>query len=437
MIIKHLQSSTQIIDLGGVKILTDPWLTEGEYLGSWFHYPPFNRSEIGDLEYDYIYVSHIHPDHCSEATMMELDKSKPVLIADFDAKFLKSKIEKFGFTVVELSHGRPFCLGDECSIELFLADNCDPELCALHFGCKAGVDQTGVPRSIDSLALFKSPHFSVLNTNDCPFDLAANVINRYDRLRGVDVLLVGYCGAGPYPQCFVMTEEDLNNEMSRKKVRFLNSAINYIDLVNPRYFAPFAGTYILGGKLADLNAARGVPNLREALDYIQDRIERRSEGILLEAGSELDVKDGKCTVRKAENECSLQDYIRNIRDLPYQYGDVPFDWHNDSHNSLLVKGWNRFRNKALSMGAQNTPTYIHLGDHYIRFSTDEEPIFVTSVVDQERIIIALDAKLFYLLLSGPRYAHWNNAEIGSHLTFDRGNLDFDRALNFAMNFFHA
>ena len=30
--IQHLQSSTQIIDLAGVKILTDPWLTSGEYL---------------------------------------------------------------------------------------------------------------------------------------------------------------------------------------------------------------------------------------------------------------------------------------------------------------------------------------------------------------------------------------------------------------------
>ena len=40
MKITHLQSSTQIIHLGELKVLTDPWLTEGEYYGSWYHYPP-------------------------------------------------------------------------------------------------------------------------------------------------------------------------------------------------------------------------------------------------------------------------------------------------------------------------------------------------------------------------------------------------------------
>ena len=67
----------------------------------------------------------------------------------------------------------------------------------------------------------------------------------------------------------------------------------------------------------------------------------------------------------------------------------------------------------------------------------EKPKIVDTILHQERIIIALDERLLFSLLSGPRYAHWNNAEIGSHLTFDRGNLDFDRSLNFAMNFLHA
>ena len=67
--VTHLQSSTQLIDLAGVKVLTDPWLTDGEYYGSWYHYPPFGEENIRKLEYDFIYVSHIHPDHLSERTI--------------------------------------------------------------------------------------------------------------------------------------------------------------------------------------------------------------------------------------------------------------------------------------------------------------------------------------------------------------------------------
>ena len=74
MKVTQLQSSTQVIELGKTKILTDPWLTDGEYYGSWYHYPPFPRQSIELLEYDYIYVSHIHPDHLSQDTFKALPK---------------------------------------------------------------------------------------------------------------------------------------------------------------------------------------------------------------------------------------------------------------------------------------------------------------------------------------------------------------------------
>ena len=87
MKITHLQSSTQIIHLGDVRILTDPWLTDGEYYGSWYHYPPFEQSNLAKLEYDFIYVSHIHPDHLSEQTFRRLPKKKPVLIHNYNSKY--------------------------------------------------------------------------------------------------------------------------------------------------------------------------------------------------------------------------------------------------------------------------------------------------------------------------------------------------------------
>ena len=84
--IKHLQSATQVINMGEISVLTDPWLTEGEYLGSWYHYPPFPSEKIEELEYDYIYVSRIHPDHLSEKTFKKLEK-KPVLIHRYSSPF--------------------------------------------------------------------------------------------------------------------------------------------------------------------------------------------------------------------------------------------------------------------------------------------------------------------------------------------------------------
>ena len=40
------------------------------------------------------------------------------------------------------------------------------------------------------------------------------------------------------------------------------------------------------------------------------------------------------------------------------------------------------------------------------------------------------------ILSGPKNAHWNNAEIGSHLTFERKPDNYERGLYYCLSYFH-
>ena len=93
MKLKLYRSATVGIDINGFKILQDPWLTDGEYFGSWSHYPYFDLSKNLDEinSYDAIYISHIHPDHCSDNTMKVINKNIPVYIHKFHAPFLKAK----------------------------------------------------------------------------------------------------------------------------------------------------------------------------------------------------------------------------------------------------------------------------------------------------------------------------------------------------------
>ena len=82
MNIKLYKSSTIGLNLSGYKILMDPWLTDGEYYGSWSHYPYYdldkNINEINS--YNAIYISHIHPDHCSDDTLKKISKEIPIYI---------------------------------------------------------------------------------------------------------------------------------------------------------------------------------------------------------------------------------------------------------------------------------------------------------------------------------------------------------------------
>ena len=89
MNLTFLTSASVLIEEQNVKVLCDPWFVDGEFYGSWAHYPPLNFSpeELNDV--DYIYISHIHPDHFSTKTLTKMNKEIPVLFHKHFSKFLK------------------------------------------------------------------------------------------------------------------------------------------------------------------------------------------------------------------------------------------------------------------------------------------------------------------------------------------------------------
>lgn len=434
--ISHLQSATQVITMNGIKILTDPWLTDGEYFGSWSHHPNFPENELPGLQYDFVYVSHIHPDHLSQSTFSKLPFKVPVIIPKFSSPFLKRKIESFGWQVEELGHAQPYLLGSGVSITIFLADNCDPTLCGRFFGCKVD-DAAVMSPNIDSIALFDNGETKILNTNDSPFDLAKHTIIKNNLVEEIDLLLVGYAGAGPYPQCFDLEPDVMRQEIAAKKKKFLDFAVNYIDLVKPKFYIPFAGTYILGGKLSVLNNQRGVPTLLEAITYIDRNISVAScKGIEMHQFDQFDISAERHV--RVHNIPEMSDTLDKILEREYSFPEnVPCR----DINHLVTQAYQRFSSVADQI-LLDSETLVELStdEVHILFSRKREPqinMHLTAPVGVALLKIELQHKLLLALLNGPRWAHWNNAEIGSHLKFRRQNVEFERDLGHALYFFHA
>ena len=275
MKIKLFRSATVGIILENYKILMDPWLTDGEYYGSWSHFPKFdlekNLDEINS--YNAIYISHIHPDHCSDETLKKIKKDIPVYIHSFHSKFLKFKIERAGFNVIELENNIRTEIAKNTFINVIAADNCDPKLCFKFTGC-ADFTANGQSQQIDTLSVIDDGKNSIMNINDCPYELATSTFKslkkKYDK---IDILLTGYGGAGPYPQCFDNLNMDEKQVAAKKKERqFLDQALNFIDDLKPNYYLPFAGTYTLSGKLSKLQDLRGVSSVNNAYEYIDNKI---------------------------------------------------------------------------------------------------------------------------------------------------------------------
>jgi UDP-MurNAc hydroxylase len=445
MKIKLYRSSTVGLIFKGYKVLQDPWLTDGEYFGSWSHYPYFdidkNIQEINS--YDAIYISHIHLDHCSDKTLKKINKSIPIFIHSYHAKFLKNKLERFGFKVIELINGEKYEISKNINLRIFASDNCDPKLCYKFFGC-ANLSETKGSQQIDTIAVFNDSESVLINVNDAPYELAKSTFQDINKIyKKIDILLCGYQVAGAYPQCF----DNLNNdekiaEGKRIGQIAMGKALGYINDLKPRFFLPFAGTYALSGKLSDLDDKRGAPTIDDAYDFLSKK-QNHSKPILINPDSIFDLESKKTNnLYKKFNKEEYQKYIKNNLSV------MKFDYENETMPELneIIKlsktAYKKFLEKKNNLGIKlNTDIYVEIYKTLIKIpkeDSNECEIINESSIDNKSkyIIYKTDPRLLKLLLMGPRYAHWNNAEIGSHIRFFRNPNVYERNIWGSMCYFH-
>ena len=171
MQLTYLSSAAVLIKDQDSSILCDPWFIDGEYYGSWCHYPPctIKLDELNNV--DGIFITHIHPDHFSVKTLEKMNKQIPIFIHKFHYDFLKKSIENLGFNVVEVEHDKRVNVKKNLNIRILAADNCDPRLCFKYFGCGIAEKVFG-STTIDTLCAIDNGDEVIVNTNDCPFLIA-------------------------------------------------------------------------------------------------------------------------------------------------------------------------------------------------------------------------------------------------------------------------
>ena len=447
MKLTFFQSSAVMIETKGVKILCDPWLVDGELYGSWNHYPPIDFQPQNFNDVDFIYLSHIHQDHFSKKSLSKLNKDIPVIIHNYENKILRENIKEMGFKVNELNHNDRTHLKNQVFINILAADNCDPSICYKYFGC-APLESKYGSTSIDTMSVIDDQDNVLVNTNDCPFELsftaATTLKEKYSK---IDMLLVGYTSASAYPQCFTLSEAEKIREKERMQQDFLKKAENYVNLFEPDYFMPFAGRYTLAGKLAPLNDYRGVTELDDAFRYFTNSKNidvEKSKCIILNPGSIFDTETGQPSEPyKKIDKIQKQQYIQNVlakRKLDYESEQEP---EIDEIKSLIGKCYERFerKRKELRFSSEATVLIKLSSEEFLAISCNGNgwKIIKQKNIDDYKnyVKLSLDTRLLKWILSGPRYAHWNVAENGSHITFERKPNVYERGLYYCLAFFYA
>lgn len=426
MRLTYVASATVVIEHHGVKVLCDPWFTDGIFLGAWYHVPALTVEPEAFRDMDYIYISHIHQDHCDIDALKRLNKKSVVLLAPYAETFLRQIIEGRGYTVRVLQPGEVFPLGPDFTVEIAAADNCDPEVCGRWFGCPIPNAVKGLSYQIDSLAVFQGGGRTIWNTNDCPYPLATPALDQlYTRYGSPDLLCVGYSGASAYPHCFAMPEPAMRAAADAKQAKTLGFARSYVEHLQPRRVLPFAGQYTLGSSLFPLNPYRGIPSLDDlpAL-WPEPRM------IRLNRMGWYDVdQDRQDAPYVPFPRAAVEARHAEIQGYPLAFEADPWPTAHEviaAIDSAEQRLWQRCAERGLY---SDWTVWIQWGNYR------EPVIFHDQGGGAGTITLTLDARLLMRLLK--RRAHWNQAEIGSLIQYSREPEVYERTPYYALSYFHV
>jgi UDP-MurNAc hydroxylase len=242
-----------LIEAAGRRILTDPWLTEGAYFGTWYHTHVLKDlgvtpEAVARRKPDYLFLSHEHHDHVDEESLRAFPRDIPILICRFPSARFRSHVEAMGFTNIrELDSGRTLDLGDSLRVTVF-----------------GSAEYTN-----DSAILVEGEDGVVFNETDCKLD--------FDDLeliaeKKVDIGFYMFSGANWYPMMYDYAAGEMCERVRTRRAKLLTGFVNRVKVTRPRFAVPSAGPCsTLSPELMWLNSPeRGIfIDPQEAVDAIR------------------------------------------------------------------------------------------------------------------------------------------------------------------------
>lgn len=221
MRVTYYGQACTLIEAGCRTILTDPWLTEGAYHGTWYHTHVLADAgvtpETFNKNIDYLFLSHEHEDHTDVTTLKQFPRDVPLLICRFATRKFRLFLEQLGFTNIrEVTSGEKLDLGD---------------------GVAATILNT-VEYTNDSAILVEHEGVRLLNETDCKLGYAD--LERIGQ-QGLDIGFYMFSGANWYPMMYSYPQDVMLNLVRQRRRSLLRSLVQRVKLTRPRVAVPAAG----------------------------------------------------------------------------------------------------------------------------------------------------------------------------------------------------
>lgn len=396
-------------------ILCDPWFTDGVYDGSWYQYPKLAAPLEAIGPYDYVYISHIHPDH-------------------YDAKFLRQYQARYREAKIIIAPFKVNHLSKKMKVDGLSHEICDE--------MKVGATRFKIlpnelnPYDVDSALAVVRGDQSVVNMND-------NALNTEHSRRILDyiggsptITLQGYTGAGPYPQTYYRDVETLKEKSEAKKREFFERYKKMRDSFDPKVTIPFAGKYILGGKLVHLNAYRGIADAVEVKAFDSRAVVLADGGL-----ASIDTESLKPTAERAVcyDVADVEAYARTLLNNPMHYEKYFSGIPSEALpiRRLLPKAYENALKHSVCREDFYYCIKLDWGWFVANARKGSNEARFTDRVDEvsPRAEIEIDGRYLFGLLTC--VFHWNNAEVGSQYMTTRIPDRYNRDASAFLNFFHV
>jgi UDP-MurNAc hydroxylase len=420
--------ATAVLEHKGVRMMFDPWLDDGIFHGSWHHYPPLDLaiSDVGRL--DYIYISHIHEDHCSAGTLRHLDKNATLLVMDRKPNFVLDFLERndrFGFSGIKLVQARsPVVLQDGLVADIIEADPSD-EMAFI----------------IDSALVLDWDGYIILNANDClPYQgMIDYVISKYG---SPSLALLPYAGGSGYPSCYLnLSEKQKQAECSRIRNQRTEVFVDSVRQLNPVRAMPFADQYAVVGSRGALNKYIGHPPSPAAVRGAMHDAGLIDKLILLRSGQEYDLEMDRMYPEIDYPEFSEEDRLEYVRAHSTELYDheklqlspsVPLErLARHARSRLWTQQVRRNSypdmNLYLEVSDEQTGFLIDLRSDSLEMIRGTRPELL-----QPYLRIAASRTLLAMLLIG--HVSWNVADASLFLDYERVPNNYDPEIYVLLNF---
>lgn len=424
----NIGGATAIVEHNGKRMLFDPWLDDGIMHGAWFHYPPLNvkLEDIGHL--DYIFISHIHEDHCSAGTIKHLNKDAEIIICDRNPNFVLNFLIRHDFHFKKIHLIKP-----KVPQEIFpglIVDMLEAD------------PQHEISARIDSMLILKWDEFVLFNANDTALyqDAIEYLKLNYPK---IDLALLPYAGGSGYPSCFSnLSNEEKMRERDRIMHSRLNDFIENIKKINPVRVMPFADQYVVAGSRSYLNKFLSHPPGLGVVQEVMQSHHLESKSLFLNSGQTFDF-DTQVKIPDQDhqkfNEFDREKYIENhLKTQKYDFEHFELN-AAVAINRLIQHARNRLweEQKRTNYYPQFS-YYLEVTDWKQRFRIDftsekiEEHKWEENLI-QPYLRIGAKSSLMALLLIG--HISWNIADGSLFLDYERVPNVYDTKIFACINYF--